>query len=155
MTDEDAMRMALAQAHAAETAGEVPIGAVVLYDGRIVGVGENRVIRENDASAHAEIVALRAAGRALSNYRLSGCTVVATLEPCTMCAGALMHARIARLVYAAPDLKAGADGSVLQALNFPGSNHHVQVTRGVLHDEAAALLRAFFARRRASSQERP
>lgn len=149
MTDEQFMHAALAEAEAAGVAGEVPIGAIVVYDGQIIGRGQNAVIRLNDPSAHAEIVAVREAGRALKNYRLDGCIMYATLEPCAMCAGALLHARIARLVYAAADSKAGAAGSVLSVINHPGLNHQMEVSSGVLAEEAGALLRTFFRQRRA------
>ena len=143
------MRLAIAEAHAAELAGEVPVGAIVLSPaGEIIGRGNNQVLRTSDPTAHAEIVALREAGRALGNYRLLGCTLVCTLEPCAMCAGAILHARIARLVYAARDPKAGACGSVLSVLNHPALNHCVEVTQGVLAEECGAMLTAFFRRRR-------
>ena len=115
------LRAAIAEAHAAEATGEVPVGAVVVHEDKIIGRGQNRVLRDTDPTAHAEIVALREAGLALGNYRLEDCTLYATLEPCAMCAGAILHARIARLVYAAPDPKAGACGSVLSVLNHPSS----------------------------------
>jgi tRNA(adenine34) deaminase len=147
---EDLMRLAIAEAHAAEQAGEVPVGAIVLSpSGQVVGRGNNQVLRTADPTAHAEIVALRQAGLTLNNYRLTGCTLVCTLEPCAMCAGAILHARIAHLVYAARDPKAGADGSVLQVLNHPALNHRVLVTEGVLADECGAMLTSFFRRRRA------
>ena len=143
------MRLALAEALAAEQAGEVPVGALILApDGEILAGGHNQVLRTHDPTAHAEIVALREAGRTLGNYRLLGCTLVCTLEPCAMCAGAILHARLARLVYATPDPKAGACGSVLGVLNHPALNHSVAVTAGVLADECSALLTGFFRRRR-------
>ncbi len=143
------MRLALAEAEAAEAAGEVPVGALVLSpEGIVIGRGNNQVLRRSDPTAHAEIVALREAGRTLGNYRLTGCTLVCTLEPCAMCAGALLHARIARLVYAAPDPKAGACGSVLDVLGHPELNHRVAVTAGVLAEICGAALSAFFRRRR-------
>ncbi len=143
------MQLALAEARAAEAAGEVPVGAVVLSaGGEIVGRGNNQVLRTNDPSAHAEIVALRAAGVTLGNYRLPGCTLVCTLEPCAMCAGAILHARIAKLVFAAPDPKAGACGSVLSVMNFPALNHQVVVVTGVLQKECSIMLSDFFRRRR-------
>jgi tRNA(adenine34) deaminase len=155
MTDLECMRAALLEAQSAADAGEVPIGAVVLHpDGniadRIIATGQNRVLRDLDPTAHAEIVALRAAARLLGNYRLTGCTLVSTLEPCAMCAGAMVHARIARLVYAVADPKAGAAGSVLQVLNHPALNHSLEVSSGPLAEESAALLRAFFRERRAT-----
>lgn len=150
--EEDAMRLALAQAHAAEAAGEVPVGAIVFAaTGEILGCGNNRMLRSDDPTAHAEIVALRQAARTLGNYRLPGTTLVSTLEPCAMCAGAILHARVARLIYAADDPKAGACGSVLNVLNHPALNHRVNLTRGVLAAEAGALLREFFRRRRSST----
>ena len=148
--DMDAMQAALDEARQAEEAGEVPIGAVAVYDGAIIARGQNRVLRDNDPTAHAEIVALRAAAVALGNYRLNGCTLYVTLEPCAMCAGAMIHARIDRLVYAAADPKAGAAGSVLAVLNHPKLNHQMQVEQGILADEAADLLRSFFRERRSS-----
>ncbi len=150
MTDLDLMHLALAEAHAAEAAGEVPVGAVVISpDGHtILGRGNNQVLRTSDPTAHAEIVALRGAGLTLGNYRLTGCTLVCTLEPCAMCAGAILHARIARLIYAAPDPKAGACGSVLSVLNHPQLNHRVEVTAGILAEECSALLSNFFRTRR-------
>jgi tRNA(adenine34) deaminase len=145
------MQLAIEQAHAAEAAGEVPVGAIVVApDGvTVLGRGWNRVIRDSDPTAHCEIVAIRAAGQEVGNYRLTGCTLVCTLEPCAMCAGAILHARIARLVYAAPDPKAGACGSVLAVLNHPALNHQVNVTAGVLADECGAMLTSFFRGKRA------
>ncbi len=148
--DHEAMHAALAEASLAAEAGEVPIGAVVLHDGEIVARGQNRVLRDNDPTAHAEIVAMRSAAHALGNYRLLGCTLYVTLEPCAMCAGAMIHARLDRLVFAAVDPKAGAAGSVLSVLNHPQLNHRMQVEQGILADEAAELLRSFFRRRRSS-----
>jgi tRNA(adenine34) deaminase len=158
------LRAAIAEAHLAQSAGEVPIGAVIVHRGEIIARGQNRVLRDHDPTAHAEIVALRQAGRALENYRLvskpaasqptsraqqpEGCTLYVTLEPCAMCAGAILHARIARLVYAAPDPKAGACGSVLSVMNHPQLNHKVEVTSGVLAEECSALLTNFFRARR-------
>ncbi len=142
------MRLAIAEAQAAEASGEVPVGAVVVHNGEIIGHGQNRVLRDHDPTAHAEIVALREAGRALRNYRLNDCTLYVTLEPCAMCAGAILHARIARLVYAAPDPKAGACGSVLSVMNHPQLNHKVDLHSGLLADECSAMLVHFFHRRR-------
>lgn len=142
------MRAAIAEAEAAERDGEVPVGAVVVYEGEIIARGNNRVLRDSDPTAHAEIVAMRAAGKVLGNYRLEGCALYATLEPCAMCAGAILHARIARLVYAANDPKAGACGSVLSVMNHPQLNHKVEVVSGVLSEECGALLTAFFRARR-------
>ncbi len=149
MTDTDLMQLALAEARAAEAAGEVPVGAIVVsLSGEILASGNNQVLRTHDPTAHAEIVALRAAGQRLSNYRLLGCTLVCTLEPCAMCAGAILHARIARLVYAAPDPKAGACGSVLSVMNHPSLNHRVEVVSGVLSEECGTMLTDFFRARR-------
>ena len=154
MTDDlTYLRAAIAEARAAELAGEIPIGAVIVHRGEIIARGQNRVLRDHDPTAHAEIVALRHAGRALENYRLlsehdEGCTLYVTLEPCAMCAGAILHARIARLVYAAPDPKAGACGSVLSVLNHPQLNHQVEVSSGLLAEECGQLLTAFFRARR-------
>ena len=146
--DREAMQAALAEARVAAEAGEVPIGAVVVHEGAIIARGQNCVLRDVDPSAHAEIVALRAAATALGNYRLAGCTLYVTLEPCAMCAGATIHARIDRLVYAAADPKAGACGSVLAVLNHPQLNHKIQVEQGIAADESAELLRNFFRERR-------
>jgi tRNA(adenine34) deaminase len=146
--DLDYLRAAIAEAQAAEANGEVPVGAVVVHENKIIGRGQNRVLRDSDPTAHAEIVALREAGRALANYRLEDCTLYATLEPCAMCAGAILHARIARLVYAAPDPKAGACGSVLSVMNHPQLNHKVEVTSGLLADECGQMLTNFFIKRR-------
>ncbi len=143
------MREALEQARKAEEAGEVPVGAVVVKEGQIVGVGHNRNILDRDPTAHAEIVALRAAAAALGNHRLAGCSMYVTIEPCAMCAGAILHARLARLVYGEFDPKAGAEGSVLQVLNHPRLNHKVEVRSGVLARECGEKLAAFFRSRRA------
>jgi tRNA(adenine34) deaminase len=148
MDDLQAMQTALTEARLAGEAGEVPIGAVVVLDGAIIARGQNRVLRSLDPTAHAEIVALRAAAAAIVNYRMSGCALYVTLEPCAMCAGAMIHARIDRLVYAAADPKAGAAGSVLSVLNHPQLNHQMIVTQGILADEASELLRNFFRERR-------
>ncbi len=148
MTNADFMDAALVEARAAGQAGEVPIGAVVVFEGRIVATGQNSVLRTLDPTAHAEIVALRAAAAALGNYRLPGCTLYVTLEPCAMCAGAMIHARLDRLVYAAADPKAGACGSVLAVVNHPRLNHQMQVEQGICGEEAAELLRSFFRERR-------
>jgi tRNA(adenine34) deaminase len=146
--DLDLMQAAIAEATAAEANGEVPVGAVVVHENKIIGRGQNRVLRDSDPTAHAEIVALREAGLALKNYRLENCTLYATLEPCAMCAGAILHARITRLVYAAPDPKAGACGSVLSVLNHPQLNHKLDLLPGLLADECGALLTSFFRKRR-------
>ncbi len=151
------MRLAIAEARAAEQAGEVPVGAMILSPtGEVLGRGNNQVLRTSDPTAHAEIVALREAGRALGNYRLLDCTLVCTLEPCAMCAGAILHARLARLVYASRDPKAGACGSVLSVLNHPSLNHRVEVVEGLLAEECSSLLTGFFRRRRlAQTQAQP
>ncbi len=148
MTDQEAMLQAIVEANSAAAEGEVPVGAVVLLDGEIVGRGANRVIRDSDPTAHAEIVAMRAAALTLHNYRLNRATLVVTLEPCAMCAGAILHARIGRLVYAANDPKAGACGSVLEVMNHPRLNHRVEVTPGLMAEECGAMLQQFFRARR-------
>jgi tRNA(adenine34) deaminase len=150
ISDREYMEAALAEARKGADAGEVPIGAIAVRDGEIIGHGQNRVLRDNDPTAHAEIVALREAAAALGNYRLNGCTLYVTLEPCAMCAGAMIHARIDRLVYAAADPKAGAAGSVLSVLNHPRLNHQMLVEQGLLADESGDLLRGFFRERRSS-----
>jgi tRNA(adenine34) deaminase len=142
------MRAALREAKRAETEGEVPVGAVVEHEGRVVGRAHNRPIGLSDPTAHAEVLALRRAGRKLGNYRLAGCTLYVTIEPCAMCAGAIVHARIKRVVYGTRDAKAGAAGSVLQVLNHPQLNHRVEVTAGFMEQECGELLRAFFRQRR-------
>jgi tRNA(adenine34) deaminase len=146
--DELWMEEALRAAQRALEAGEVPVGAVVVFEGKIVGRGWNRNIGENDPTAHAEIVALREAGAAVGNHRLENCDLFATIEPCPMCAGALVHARIKRLVYGAEDPKAGAVHSVMQVLNHPQLNHKVEVRSGVLAGRCAELLQTFFKSRR-------
>lgn len=151
ITETEAMEAALAEARSAAESGEVPIGAVVLHDGVIIARGQNSVLRNNDPTAHAEIVTLREAAKALGNYRLNGCTLYVTLEPCSMCAGAMIHARLGRLVFAAVDPKAGACGSVLEVLNHPRLNHQMQVEKGIMGEEAGELLRSFFRERRAAS----
>jgi len=143
------MLAALEQARAAQAAGEVPVGAVVVKDGEIIGAGFNAPISGHDPSAHAEMQALRAAGKALGNYRLPGCVLYVTLEPCVMCVGALLHARIERLVYGAADPKTGACGSVIDLFGEAKLNHHATVTPGVMAEECGALLREFFAAKRA------
>jgi len=142
------MALALEQAALAAAAGEVPVGALVIKDGEVLGRGHNRNLLDDDPTAHAEIVALRQAAARLGNHRLTGCTMVATIEPCAMCAGALIHARIARLVYGAGDPKAGAAGSVLQVINHPGLNHRMEVTAGVLAEKCSAVLQDFFRQKR-------
>ena len=148
MTDEFFMREALSLARSAECLGEVPVGAVVVRDGVILGRGFNSPIGESDPTAHAEISALRDAARALGNYRLPGCELFVTLEPCAMCAGAILHARIARVVYGARDPKTGVHGSVVDLFAVERLNHHTEVVGGVLADECSQLLSSFFAQRR-------
>jgi tRNA(adenine34) deaminase len=145
------MEVALKQAALAAAAGEVPVGALVIKDGKIIGRGHNRNLLDDDPTAHAEIVALRQAAARLGNHRLVGCVMVATIEPCSMCAGALIHARIARLVYGASDPKAGAAGSVLQVINHSSLNHRMDVTAGVLAGKCSEILQEFFRRKRGQS----
>ena len=147
-SDEDWMAEALALAHAAQERGEVPVGAIVVKSGAIVGRGGNAPIARNDPTAHAEIAALREAGAALGNYRLPGCELFVTIEPCAMCAGAMLHARIARVIYGARDPKTGACGSVIDLFAEPRLNHHASVSGGVRADECGGLLAGFFATRR-------
>jgi tRNA(adenine34) deaminase len=146
--DEGAMRLALDQALNAQLAGEVPVGAVVMRDGQVIATGYNRPITTHDPTAHAEIVALRHAAQLLENYRLTDCEVFVTLEPCAMCAMALMHARVKRVVYAAADPKTGVAGSVIDLFAEPRLNHHTAVQGGVLAEASAQLLREFFAEKR-------
>lgn len=147
--DLQCMLAAMEEARAAEAAGEVPVGAVIVGpDGQFIGRGNNSVLRTSDPTAHAEVVALRKAGCALRNYRLLGCTLYCTLEPCAMCAGAILHARLARVVFAARDPKAGACGSVLSVTNHPALNHRVELVEGVLGAECGAMLTNFFRARR-------
>ena len=148
MTDEHYMREALALAAEAEARGEVPVGAVVVKDGAIIGRGFNQPISSCDPSAHAEIVAMRDAAARTGNYRLTGCGLYVTLEPCVMCAGAIMHARVMRVVYGACDPKTGACGSIVDLFADAKLNHHATVVRGVLADECGARLSAFFGQRR-------
>jgi tRNA(adenine34) deaminase len=155
MEDERFMREALALAEQGRAAGEVPVGAVLVKDGRIVGRGYNCPVASSDPTAHAEIRALREASQRLGNYRLPGCTLYVTLEPCVMCAGAMLHARIARLVYGAPDPKTGACGSVVDLFAEERLNFHAQATGGVLAEECGALLRDFFAERRRTGVTAP
>lgn len=146
------MRLALVAAEQARDAGEVPVGAVLVQQGEVIASSFNAPIGLHDPTAHAEIRALRAAGMALGNYRLPGCTLYVTLEPCVMCAGAMLHARLAQVVFAAPDPKTGAAGSVLNLFADTRLNHHTAVTGGVLQAEAVTLLQAFFAERRAAAR---
>lgn len=153
MDDDYFMREALSLARSAECLGEVPVGAVVVQGGVIVGRGFNSPIGESDPTAHAEIAALRDAARRLDNYRLPGCELFVTLEPCAMCAGAILHSRIARVVYGARDLKTGVHGSVVDLFAVDRLNHHTSVVGGVLADECSQLLSAFFAARRAKREQ--
>lgn len=152
LTDEDGMHLALAEARAAAEAGEVPVGAVVVKDGQVIATGRNAPVQANDPTAHAEIVALRAAAQRLGNYRLDGCTLYVTLEPCAMCSGAMLHSRLARVVFGATEPKTGAAGSVLDLFAHTAINHQTQVQAGVLAAECSALLTGFFGARR--SQQR-
>ncbi|MEP7068913.1 MAG: tRNA adenosine(34) deaminase TadA [Usitatibacter sp.] len=145
---EEYMRAALDLASQAAAAGEVPVGAVVVKDGAIIGRGSNRPITASDPTAHAEIVALREAAAALGNYRLIGCELYVTLEPCVMCVGAMVHARIARIVYGAADPKTGACGSIVDLPGLATFNHHGRFEGGVLADECSGVLKRFFAERR-------
>ena len=146
------MRLALTQAAEARAAGVVPVGAVIVKDGDVIATGFNRPISHRDPTHHAEIAALRAAATRLGNYRLPGCTLYVTLEPCAMCAGAMMHARIARVVFGASDPKTGACGSVLNLFAERRLNHHAELTGGVLADECGTMLSDFFAERRQQSR---
>lgn len=148
MTDEDFMRLALDAAAQAKAAGEVPVGAVIVKDGEVIATGFNQPIGSHDPTHHAEIAALRAAADALGNYRLPGCTLYVTLEPCAMCAGAMMHARLARVVFGAADPKTGACGSVVNLFAEERLNHHAALAGGVLADECGTMLSSFFAERR-------
>ena len=146
------MQLALEQAQLAWRQGEVPVGAVVVCDGKVIATGFNQPIGKHDPTAHAVVNALRAAAEKVGNYRLPGCTLYVTLEPCVMCSGAMMHARVARVVYAATDPKTGACGSVLDLFALEQLNHHADVAGGVLAAEAGAMLKAFFAERRAAAR---
>ena len=151
--DESMMEEALRCAHRALQAGEVPVGAVVVAAGKIVGRGWNRNLTEHDPTAHAEIVALREAGRNIGNHRLSGCDLFVTIEPCPMCAGAAIHARLRRLVYGADDPKAGAVRSILPVINHAKLNHRMEVNSGVLAGRSADMLQEFFRQRRETNRE--
>jgi tRNA(adenine34) deaminase len=147
-SDAQYMDLALAEARKAEQADEVPVGAIIVLEDAVIGSGFNQPISSNDPTAHAEIMALRKAGESVQNYRLSGATMYCTVEPCMMCAGAIIHARIARLVFGTPDPKAGSAGSIYNVLTDPRLNHRVEVVSGVREEQCAGLLRDFFARRR-------
>ncbi|PAS09155.1 tRNA adenosine(34) deaminase TadA [Vibrio cholerae] len=146
--DEQFMRRAIVLAAQAEAQGEVPVGAVLVRDGEIIAEGWNGSITNHDATAHAEIEVIRKAGKALSNYRLLDTTLYVTLEPCPMCAGALLHSRVKRIVYGAPDLKAGAAGTVMDLFSSQAAYHYATVEKGLLEEECRAQLQAFFQRRR-------
>jgi len=146
--DLEFMRAALDEARVAAERGEVPVGAVVAHEGRIIARGHNRTLTDNDPTAHAEMVVLRAAANALGNYRLNGAEVYVTVEPCAMCAGALIQARVSRLIYGCAEPKGGAVHSCFQVLDHPAVNHRVEVTSGVLAEECARELQTFFALRR-------
>ena len=146
--DETFMRAAIEQARNAQSLGEVPVGAVIVRDDRVLATGFNHPIGGHDPTAHAEIAAIRAAAETLANYRLTGCELYVTLEPCAMCAGAIMHARLARVVFAARDPKTGAAGSVVNLFTQTRLNHHTELAEGVLADEAGAMLSSFFRERR-------
>ncbi len=148
--DEFFMQQAIRAAEQARAVGEVPVGAVLVKDGEIIATGFNRPIGGHDPTAHAEIAALRAAAVLLGNYRLPGCTLYVTLEPCAMCAGAMLHARLARVVFGAPDPKTGAGGSVLNLFSEAKLNHQTALSGGILAEECGTLLKTFFAARRAA-----
>ncbi|MDY7537303.1 tRNA adenosine(34) deaminase TadA [Undibacterium sp. RTI2.1] len=154
-SDTDFMQLALIQAQVAWDLGEVPVGAVLVKDGEVISVGYNHPIGKHDPTAHAEIMALRAGAQILGNYRLPGCELYVTLEPCVMCAGAMMHARLARVIFGASDLKTGACGSVLNLFEQEKLNHHTSVTGGLMADNCSNLLKDFFASRRAAQKKTP
>lgn len=151
-SDEDGMRYAMNLALRAQDEGEVPVGAVLVLDNRVIGEGWNRSIGHHDPTAHAEIMALRQGGNAVQNYRLIDATLYVTLEPCVMCAGAMIHSRIRRVVYGAADAKTGAAGSLLDVLRHPGMNHQVEISAGVLADACSEQLSAFFRSRRSQKK---
>jgi tRNA(adenine34) deaminase len=155
MPDSRFMALALEQAQLAWEQGEVPVGAVVVRDGEVIATGFNGPIGSHDPTAHAEIVALRAAAAKLGNYRLPGCELYVTLEPCVMCAGAMMHARIAHVIYGATDPKTGACGSVLNLFEQEKLNHHAQLSGGVMAEQASDMLKRFFAERREAARRTP
>ena len=155
LTDLDFMRLALAQATAAAQAGDVPVGAVIVQDGKVRATGRNAPIAEHDPTAHAEIIAVRAAAKLLGNYRLPDCSLYVTLEPCAMCSGAMLHARLKRVVFGASDAKTGAAGSVLNLFEQPQLNHQTALQGGVLADDSAALLKSFFSQRRGAKRSYP
>lgn len=145
---DELMQQAIAEAAKAIEAGEVPVGAIVVLDGVVIGAGFNQPIASSDPTAHAEIVAMRAAAARIGNYRLTGSTLYVTVEPCLMCVGAMVHARVERVVYGTTEPKAGALGSMTRAHELPGLNHHLEVTGGVLEEECRALIQTFFRSRR-------
>lgn len=147
------MHKAIEQAQKAQEIGEIPVGAVLVVDNKIIAKGWNHSIIDNDPTAHAEIMALRKGGKHLQNYRLLDATLYITLEPCVMCAGAIMHSRVKRVVYGASDLKTGAAGSFIDILQHPGMNHKVEITSGVLGEECSQLLSQFFKMRRAEKKQ--
>jgi len=153
--DEFWMRLALEQAAEAARLGEVPVGAVAVLNSAVIGEGYNRKESDGDPTAHAEIIAIRAAAERLGNWRLIGVTLYCTLEPCPMCAGAMIQGRLSRLVYGAKDTRFGADGTVVDVLRQPAFNHRVEVVTGVLADEAGELLQAFFRSLRTTADDRP
>jgi tRNA(adenine34) deaminase len=155
LTDSDFMQLALAQAVQAAEAGEVPVGAVVVCNGEVIATGRNAPIGDHDPTAHAEMMALRAAAQTLGNYRLVDCELYVTLEPCAMCSGAMLHARLKRVVFGAPDAKTGAAGSVINLFDQPQLNHQTALHGGVLADIAAALLKNFFSQRRLEKRGQP
>jgi tRNA(adenine34) deaminase len=154
MHDSIYMRLAISQAHNAWALGEVPVGALVVKDGEIIATGFNQPIGTHDPTAHAEIMALRAAASILGNYRLPGCELYVTLEPCAMCAGAMMHARLARVVFGAADPKTGACGSIVNLFEQEMLNHHTELVSGVMSVECGELLKEFFSMRRQAQQQR-
>ena len=155
LTDLDFMRLALAQATAAAQAGEVPVGAVIVQDGKVIATGRNAPIAEHDPTAHAEIIAVRAAAKLLGNYRLPDCSLYVTLEPCAMCSGAMLHARLKRVVFGASDAKTGAAGSVINLFDQRQLNHQTTLQGGMMADDSAALLKSFFSQRRGAKRSYP
>ena len=155
LTDLDFMRLALAQATAAAQVGEVPVGAVIVQDGKVIATGRNAPIAEHDPTAHAEIIAVRAAAKLLGNYRLPDCSLYVTLEPSAMCSGAMLHARLKRVVFGASDAKTGAAGSVINLFDQRQLNHQTTLQGGVMADESAALLKSFFSQRRGAKRSYP
>ena len=155
LTDLDFMRLALAQATAAAQAGEVPVGAVIVQDGKVIATGRNAPIAEHDPTAHAEIIAVRAAAKLLGNYRLPDCSLYVTLQPRARCSGAMLHARLKRVVFGASDAKTGAAGSIINLFDQRQLNHQTTLQGGVMADESAALLKSFFSQRRGAKRSYP